>query len=411
MKVTFDYILFVFCIKLLFTIGCFGETEKHESIPKARVKWVRTFSQDKLSDEQSSLILSLGKELFVIGQSTYISQNDYHTKPWLWKVEENGNLSWQKPLYIPDLPDDKQPKFEKFFCLNVKNIFIAYENSPYGDNLCTIKFNENGEVIFIKKYALDSSFYFPWTAVDTKDGFLIVGSKGSNNEDGWILKFDPNGCESWQKTFDNKKNEKIMSAVVTNTGELFWAANSGSYDKFGHGPSNVWLVKCSSDGQVLTETVFAGRHPELAVSKDGGIAVVYNRADFPKQDICVIGFNDKLQKTWEIESLLKDQLGVGIFKIVADSHGFVIAGSQFGDPCLYKIDTNGNRLWEKKIDIPSSIRSVMTLEALLANNNIYYITGPAELKFKMAIDPNGQPIIDRTRDDSDILIARIEEYY
>jgi hypothetical protein len=393
------------------------------------VKWVRTYSQGSLVERQSSLLSSSDGAFFVAGESSYYSQGDYHYERWLWKVDEKGNRVWQKPFVLPGVLPNEESEIEELLCSRTDRLIVAHEVTPHKQFLYTIGFDEGGVFSLWSKHELRSWHLFPQDIASTNDGFLIVGGKGLDNGDAWVLKLDPKGNKLWEKTYDKSKNEHVTSAAVTENGEILLAANSGSYNKFGAGPSEVWILKCDKEGKVLAETVLQGRHPAIAVAKERIVAVVYNRADFPKEDICVVGLDDRLNAVWKVESLSTEQVGVGIFNIAAASKGgFVVAGvksglavemagsrllisplppdSKFDLPWVWKIDKNGNITWEVEID---SDVSVSMVSGLLATDDGCIISGPANLEPAVSYDPNGQVVIDRSHDDTDIFVAAVVE--
>jgi hypothetical protein len=171
----------------------------------------------------------------------------------------------------------------------------------------------------------------------------------------------------------------------------------------------VWVVKCDRDGKVLAQITFPGRHPGVAVSNEGAIAVVYNRENFPKQDICVAGMDGKLRETWRLDSLMADNMGVGLARIVAGvPDGFAVACSS-KEPVLLRISEQGKLLWEESIPLPENAISVPAIETLLAGKGNYYLNGLIGFMPVYNQDPNGRRVFDKRADRDDVMVARIRE--
>ena len=421
---------YILLLTVLLSNGCcITDPGQSTSGDKVRVKWVRSYSQGGFVEEESSLISSSDRAFFVLGESSYYSQGDYHYERWLWKIDEKGNRVWQKPFALPGVLPNEESEIEELLCSRTDRLIVAHEVTPHKQFFYTIGFDEDGVFSLWSKHELRSWHLFPQGIASTNDGFLIVGGKGLDNGDAWVLKLDPKGNKLWEKTYDKSKDEHVTSAAVTENGEILLAANSGSYNKFGAGPSEVWILKCDKEGKVLAETVLQGRHPAIAAGKEGIVAVVYNRANFPEEDICVVGLDDRLNAVWKVESLSTEQVGGGIFNIAAGSKGgFVVAGSKMdvpvvmagwtllipplapdskiGLPWIWKIDKNGNIIWELELDTGLSLGMVY---GLLATDDGCIITGSADLEVAALYDPNGQVVIDRSHDDTDIFVASVAE--
>ena len=114
------------------------------------------------------------------------------------------------------------------------------------------------------------------------------------NSDACVAKLDPNGNEIWRREYDKGKMEWGMGLAPLKDGGFILSANSGRYNKFGGGPSEAWIIKCDRDGNILKETILEGRHPIVTVNGDI-TAVVFNKADFPQQDISVVGLDKELK--------------------------------------------------------------------------------------------------------------------
>ncbi len=131
--------------------------------------------------------------------------------------------------------------------LSLKNerVILVHKNiRKTGAWLMIMKFNESGEITFTKRLNLEETSYVLRNFERTEGGLLISGQKLGKFRDAWILKIDDQGNELWQKNYDKGKAEDAMSMAVAEDGGFVLAANSGKYNKFGGGQSNIWIIKC-----------------------------------------------------------------------------------------------------------------------------------------------------------------------
>ena len=59
-------------------------------------------------------------------------------------------------------------------------------------------------------------------------------------------------------------------------------------------------------------------------------AVVFNKENFPQQDMAVVGLDGEMKTLWRIDSLFGKADGMGMLATIVNKQGnFVLAGSKF----------------------------------------------------------------------------------
>lgn len=165
----------------------------------------------------------------------------------------------------------------------------------------------------------------------TPDGGFIVGGvsisdiSGDKTEnsigdfDYWILKLDASGTIEWQNTIGGDEEENLLSVIPTLDGGYMAAGSSASGisgDKTEGliGITDIWVVKLDDTGTIEWQNTIGGTNTEdvgeIIQTSDGG----YVLGATSGSDIS----GDKTE----------------------DSRGFV-------DFWIFKIDANGNMLWQK----------------------------------------------------------------
>ena len=413
-------IMLVLVSMVLCLVGCSGFAsgkavqaagKEKVSHVKPQVQWARMYSHDDWSDREHSLIQSSDGGYYVTGQSSRkIRKGKYGRKLWIWKLDANGNRLWAKTPDIPGIDESQGIGWDAVLSLKSERVILvdSYVRKTRAW-LMIMKFNEGGEITFTKRLELDKSSYVLRNFERIKGGLLISGQKLGKFNNAWILKIDDQGNELWQKEYDKGKSEDARSMAVAEDGSFILTANSGEYNKFGGGESSVWIVKCDPEGNVISEATFEGRHPTIAITKDGICAVSFNTADFPSVNLQIMGLDKKLNKIWGPQALYEGQ-GAGIYNIKTDSAGnFIIAGAKFGEVWLWKYDRKGNEIWS----IPVRTQMAVPLIHLLITTENEYILAGSGMDLAIALqnyDPNQKkPGPDEHQDNMDILIAKVAE--
>ena len=192
-----------------------------------------------------------------------------------------------------------------------------------GGDVWAIKLDASGNKQWQNYYGgtfTDTSFGITKT---NDNGFIICASSDSNDfnisnnkgqYDFWILKIDANGTLIWEKNFGGSEIEEPRGICQTNDGNFMIVGDTRSNDKdvsINNGAADLWLIKITSDGNLLWEKSFGGS------SFDAG------RAIFPSQN--------------------------GGFLIAGNSRSENTNFTNLGqnDGWILKIDDAGNQVWQQ----------------------------------------------------------------
>jgi hypothetical protein len=387
----------------------YAEVPDTASKSTAKTQWINTYSQDNWTDEWPKLICTDSSGYYVVGGSHFRrGKLAYDRMLWVWKLDNEGQRLWSKPLLVAASNDPNKIEWDSnFVCLKNERLVLINETGKKA-TFRLIRFDETGQITLNKKLTMGGYSHVLRSIVPAQGGYLIAAweLKDTKNTNALVLKIDSDGNELWQKIYDKGKSEDAMSIAVGEDGGFTLAANSGQYNKFGAGPSDVWIVKCDKAGNVLAETLFPGRHPTIAMTGGGHYAVSYSVADFPAGDMYITGLDEKLNKIWEIKSIDKNP-GSGIYRIAVDQQGnFVVAGSKFGKLWLWKISDKGAVLWDAPVN---NQNDVVQVESLLINGCDYVLAGGAIKQSPMPRDENNKRKEDVQWDINDILVSKITE--
>ena len=171
------------------------------------------------------------------------------------------------------------------------------------------KMDEKGELDWQKSFG-GSGFDLLQSIKNTRDGgFILAGTSSSNSDfqkkdscrgvtDFWVIKLDAKGEEQWQKTIGGSGQDELLCAFQTRDGGYMLGGSSSSspltpeegkekensiknikpdlYAKTekSRGNMDYWIVKLDKEGTVLWQKTYGGEYADLLRSmeqtKDGG---------------------------------------------------------------------------------------------------------------------------------------------
>ena len=215
---------------------------------------------------------------------------------WVWKMDESGELDWQKSFGGPGsdfLQSIKATKDGGFILAGISNSTINEEvgaNSSQarndktdacrgGDDFWIIKLDAKGNQQWQKTIGgmgqekLESIF-------QTKDGGYILGGSSSSsttdvneigekssdsfgNLDYWIVKLDSKGKLVWQKTYGGSYLDELRSIEQTVDGGYLVGGYSnspasGSKTENNKGIGDYWILKLNSVGEIEWQKTIGG---------------------------------------------------------------------------------------------------------------------------------------------------------
>ncbi|NQU35756.1 MAG: T9SS type A sorting domain-containing protein [Bacteroidetes bacterium] len=256
--------------------------------------------------------------------------------PWIVSLDSIGNIIWENCY-----GGSGGEGFYKIIELpNNEYYLIGGTNSDDGDvqsnnhssyEVWVVKIDSIGHIIWERCYGSYSLDDFQ-DATLTTDGGLIVGSMVTTDggdistfygvRDVWLFRIDSDGNMIWEKSYGNHSMNRINSMIATSQGTYMFTGSF--YEKGGmidcqkdesEMDTDVWVVEIDINGEILFQNCYGGSYSETGtgiVELDDGYAL-----------LALTNSNDQ---------------------DVSGFHG--IAGQIIYDIWLFKINTNGNLLWQ-----------------------------------------------------------------
>lgn len=216
---------------------------------------------------------------FIVTGHTFSSDGDVTenfgaSDYWVLKLDENGNLQWQKNLggshtdYAHSIKQTMDAGF----------ILTGYTFSSYGDVTASfappdywiVKLDKNGNIQWQKSLGgnnEDSSFSISQTF---DSGYIVGGTTRSTDGDVtvnngsvdcWVVKLDQNGNIQWQKTFGGSDIDILTSIVQTLEGGYAFSGHTASNDgdiTNNQGNYDCWVVKLNANGDIQWQKTLGG---------------------------------------------------------------------------------------------------------------------------------------------------------
>ncbi|MBN1697343.1 MAG: hypothetical protein JW881_07500 [Spirochaetales bacterium] len=196
------------------------------------------------------------------------------------------------------------------------------------------------------------------------DDNVIAGytdSFGMGGEDSWIIGLDQEGDVCWEKAYGTEdKNERISRIITTSSDDLVVAGNM--YDRDIEIGSDIWVMKCDGEGNILWENCIGGSQGDEAMwideTADGGFILAGKSESFATDtskghDALLVKFGPNGEILWR---QIFGGAGYDEACVVqaVDDDCIIFGGntSSFGsgdsDFWVVKTDSLGKVIWEKR---------------------------------------------------------------
>jgi putative cell wall-binding protein len=261
--------------------------------------WIKTYGGSDM-DRLLSVVPTADGGFVAVGESISpdgdLSDNKGIRDFVIAKFDTSGNLTWIKTYggdHIDSLASVVSVSDGGFVAVghsySLDNDLSSNERNA---DFVIAKFDENGDVIWIKSYGGSSWDAFSSVASTADGGFVAVGNsassdgdlsdnKGSN--DLIIAKFDENGDATWIKNYGGSEREGLLSVTTTADGGFVATGYTHSSDgdllgdKGSYDESAFVIIKVDASGNKAWAKTYGGSNFEVFNSvtstADGGFVM------------------------------------------------------------------------------------------------------------------------------------------
>lgn len=276
---------------------------------------------------------------------------------WILKLNTYGNIIWEKTFggIYNDYGRSIQQTADGGY------ILAGYTSTSIGENfdILVLRLDGNGDLLWNKSYG-GSSSDIPRSIQQTLDGGYILAaysdSFGNNTTDLWILKLDPDGNVTWEKTYGTSTTS-IVRSIQQTSDEGYIVA--GRTQLSPENNPDAWVLKLDSVGDVSWQKVYGGDSFDGAnsiqqTSDNGYIMVVYTSSfGVRASDMWILKLENDGDISWQ-KTYGGDGDDYPVSVQQTSDEGFIVGGwttslnSEGRDCWVLKLDTTGTLSWHKR---------------------------------------------------------------
>ena len=183
---------------------------------------------------------------------------------WLVRTDSDGTLLWDRTY-----GGHSEDRGGRFAVLIDGGFALVGTTQSKGDgkgDAWLVRTDSEGAPLWDKTYGGPEYDFGFAVAVLPDGGFALLGatqSKGSGNEDCWLIRTDPWGTLLWDKIYGGSGWERCSLITVLPDGGL---ALSGFTSSKGAGATDAWLVRTDASGTLLWDQTYGGPAGDSASS-------------------------------------------------------------------------------------------------------------------------------------------------
>jgi hypothetical protein len=234
----------------------------------------------------------------------------------------------------------------------------SYGTPGVGD-LWALKLNTDGTVAWQKTFGGNYQDFDDAHIRQTTDGgYILVGTSdySASNYDFWVMKLDGDGSILWQKAYGGNWDDRASLVIEDfDQGTPSGYVVAGHTYSFGSGKWDIWIVKLDSAGSIVWQKAYGGSIEDyiydIQQTVDGGyvaIATTYSLG-VGKGDLLIFKIDSNGNIVWQ-KSYGGPEIDGGASVRQNTDGGYVVTGrtayfdgdsSDHSDLWVLKLDTNG----------------------------------------------------------------------
>lgn len=244
------------------------------------IQWQKTFGGTN-EDKCNAINLAADGGYILTGYSFSfngdVTTNKGQSDVWVIKLSSNGDLQWQKTF-----GGRSQDGGQSVLATPDGYLVAGYTFSNEGDvttnkgqsDVWLIKLDNNGQLQWQKTFGGTNLDQANAIDVSIDGGFLLTGYTYSNNgdvsgnkgqQDVWVVKVNTSGVLQWQRTFGGSSNDQANTIAAAADGNIFITGSTMSNDgdvSGNKGGLDIWTVKLNSSGILQWQKCLGGTDSE-----------------------------------------------------------------------------------------------------------------------------------------------------
>ncbi len=323
--------------------------------------WQKLYNGN-INDAVDKILLAPDGNIVVLGTALVSSNIDM----FLYKLSPLGDSIWFSNFNASGTHADYS---ETMLIDQSGNIYaIGTSMTPSGYNYTTIKYGNNGNLLWYKNYngAMNGNDISFGLHLDNSNNVYVVGNAYENNSGYTVttIKYDNSGGLIWSKVIDSLFVYKYCSGMDNNSNIYIAGVNNEFKSR---------TVKLNSNGNInwIKNDTSSRGEPRILVATNGTSFVTSRNYDFASEDIRTTCINTNGNVVWTsvFGTITYEELPI---KIVGESaNNILILARIDGISGFLKYTINGQLLWVYRDTIRTGVAKDITVDQ---NNNIL-VTG------------------------------------
>ena len=230
---------------------------------------------------------------YTVSQAGDVIGNHGETDIWVVKLNESGNISWQKCLG----GSSNEQGYDIKQTTDGGYIIAGSSQSNDGDlesnlgssDYWVVKLDTDGSIAWKESYGGSDRDVAHCIKQTNDGGFLVSGISSSSDgdvtdvsggRDYWIIKIDPTGNLIWQKAMGGDGTDVAYSVDETDDGGAIIGGFSTSTNgdvSGNHGDSDYWIIQLDNSGNYIWQQSIGGSNTDepnsIKQTPDGGFII------------------------------------------------------------------------------------------------------------------------------------------
>lgn len=227
------------------------------NILPANIAWAKTYGGS--ADDRAFYALPVENGFLVVGSSRSIVPNT--TVGLALKLDKDGDQAWNK-TYLEGFGTELRCAVD----LTDGYLLVGNVFSASGDVNGYIARTDNQAKILWNTTVGGTKVDKLFSGIATSDGFMVCGlsySSGNNTSQSWIVKLNADGKVLWNQTFGELADSALRAVVLAQDGGCLAA---GYIDQKGDGDYDFWLLKIQPNGTLTWNRTYGGAESDKAYS-------------------------------------------------------------------------------------------------------------------------------------------------
>lgn len=286
--------------------------------------------------------------------------------------------------------DNTSGRYEIMYDMHVSNDAVIVtgeiENTATMNDFCTVKYNNNGELLWAKYYnnPANNDDIAVKVLVDRNNNVIVGGRSfggASSKMDFLIIKYSQDGSELWQRRFDGTLHDwdYLMDICLDANGNIYATGYTTVYNSGGNYLWDCLSIKLDQYGNQL----WARNYNSFKSLNDVGTKIIIDRDEYvyvagsSGLNLLILQYDLNGQIVWENTYIDSSATSIAINNISPDSNRNIVATGTCGyngrldDFFAVKYNSGGVMRWYRKISSGGDVADRSYSSVVDYSGNIY----------------------------------------